>query len=69
LRVAHFISLHALQALPLLGYLLDRSGVVGVLVRRLTVGAAAVLWLGAMGATLVMARGGLPLLFRVTIFR
>jgi hypothetical protein len=64
LRVAHFISLHALQALPLLGYLLDRSGGLRVAVRRVTVGAVAVLWLAAMGATLVAARGGLPLLPR-----
>lgn len=64
LRVAHFISLHALQALPLLGYLLDRSGGVGVVRRRGMVSAVAVLWFGLTGAALALALRGVPLLPR-----
>ncbi len=62
LRVSHFIGLHALQALPLLGFALDRSGTVGRGQRRLVVGAAAALWASVMVVTLALALRGLPLL-------
>jgi hypothetical protein len=61
LRVAHFIGLHALQALPLLGYGLDRtSAPAGA--RRSGVWIAAVFWFGVMGALLAMATRGQPLI-------
>lgn len=61
LRVAHFIGLHALQALPLLGYVLDQtSALAGA--RQGGVWIAAVLWLGVMGAMLAMATRGQPLM-------
>ena len=62
LRIAHFIGLNALQALPLFGYLLDRSATLSPAPRRFAVGLAAVLWLGVMGATLTLALRGQPLL-------
>jgi hypothetical protein len=61
LRVAHFIGLHALQALPLLGFLLDRRHTAPAL-RTRTVSAVAVVWLGAMAMTLVLALRGRPLM-------
>ncbi|HXJ21642.1 MAG TPA: ABA4-like family protein [Polyangia bacterium] len=57
LRVPHFLGLHALQVLPLLALFLER--------RRRTaarpVAAAAVVWLGLFGVTLVQALRGQPL--------
>lgn len=61
LRVAHFIGLHALQALPLLGLLLDRSAAAPGR-RTRVVGTVAALWLVLMGTTLALAVGGRPLL-------
>jgi hypothetical protein len=57
LRPAHFLSLHAMQALPLLGLWLDRRGA----------GARPVAWAGALYAALtlgvfVQALMGLPLI-------
>ena len=62
LRVAHFIGLHALQALPLLGFLLDGAGAMPPATRRGVVGVAAVAWGGVMVATLMLALRGFPLL-------
>lgn len=53
LRAAHFVGMHALQGLPLIGYLTGRTGIV------LTFAAA---WAILAGWVLVRALGGVPLL-------
>jgi hypothetical protein len=69
LRIAHFIGLHALQILPLLGLLIDRSRnrsssdePLGSSTPRNIVVVTAVFWLAIMGAMLLMALRGMPLL-------
>ena len=59
LRVAHFFGMHALQALPLFGWFLDRKNVNGS--RRWVQLAAAVLLLVTFGL-LAQALAGVPLL-------
>jgi hypothetical protein len=67
LRSAHFFGMHAMQALPLLGFLLDRT--LGgnqpselVPAARTVVIAAGILWFVVMGGLLIIAMLGRPLM-------
>jgi hypothetical protein len=63
LRIAHFFGMHAMQALPLLGFVVDRgAAATGPGLRRNIVVGAGILWLAVMGALLNMALQGRPLL-------
>ena len=62
LRVAHFFGMHALQALPLFGYLLDQSARMPSPTRRHLVTAAGIIWVAVMGGLLLRALQGRPLI-------
>ncbi len=59
LRIVHFFGMHAMQALPILGFLLDRAGARSA---RNVVMATGILWLAVMSGLLMMALQGRPLL-------
>lgn len=59
LRIAHFFGMHGMQALPLLGFLLDRSRIRAA---RTLVVATSILWLAITGGLLMMAMNGRPLI-------
>jgi hypothetical protein len=58
LRIAHFFGMHAMQALPLLGFFLDRNR----LPAKQVVIAVSILWAAIMGGLLVIALQGRPLI-------
>jgi hypothetical protein len=59
LRIAHFFGMHAMQALPLLGFTLDRMRIAAA---RNVVMAAGILWLALTGGLLLIALQGRPLI-------
>jgi len=62
LRIAHFLGLHALQVLPLTGYLAARAGRLSSRGALSVVGAVGVLYSALVTATFVLAMRSIPLL-------
>jgi hypothetical protein len=68
LRIAHFFGMHAMQALPLLGFFLDKTQrglpteAPGRRWGRNLLFAVSILWLAVMGGLLVMAMQGAPII-------
>ena len=58
LRIAHFFGMHAMQALPLLGFILDKSRAPA----RNLVFAVSIIWFAVMSGLLMLAIQGKPLL-------
>src|ERR1044071_6891201 len=63
LRIAHFISIHAIQIVPLFAYILSQMAPIpAVKHRRMAIGALALAVSAAVGATFVQAAMGRPLI-------
>ncbi|SMB97963.1 conserved hypothetical protein [Hymenobacter roseosalivarius DSM 11622] len=63
LRAAHFLGLHALQALPFVGWLLGRTALIGRIgAQTASIFACAVLYAGGVSLLYWRALSGLPLL-------
>jgi hypothetical protein len=67
LRIAHLVGLHALQVLPLTGYLAARWNRVSTRVALAVVGVVSALYGGLVVVTLVVALRGTPLVSRPVV--